>query len=198
MAAAALPQGHRLATATQRLLDSRILTAAAEILDLDVAKELVNGLARVARLREAAERTLADPGEPEIVETLMKPYPLTLTDDLGVEIRIDGRPVATIRFHLDVAAALGETSLVVRLGEISEVVCQALTISATLTLVGWAPPLWKAGPFELPEVHVPLRPPVRVPLLPAPRASSDGGPRRTTSRPPVPGIAGAGAPRGMG
>jgi hypothetical protein len=188
MAAATLPEGRRLATATRRLLDSRILTAAAEILDLDVAKELVACLARLARLREAAARTLADPAEPEVVETLLEPYPLTVTDDLSVELRIDGRAVATIRFHLDVAAALGETSLVVRLGEI-EVVCETLTVTATLTLVGWSTPLWKAGPIELPEVSVALRPPVPVPLLPAPRASSEPGPRRIAGRPPVPGVA---------
>jgi len=192
MAAAAVPRTYRLATATHRLLDSRILTAAAEILDLDVAKELVTWLARFERVREAAERTVADRGQPE---TLFEAYPMNLTDDLSVEVRIDGRAVATIRFRLDVAAALGETSLVVRLGEIAEVVCETLKVSATLTLVGWSPPLWKEGPLELPEVHVPLLPPVPVPLLPFPRASSDRVPQPVTRRPPVPGVGGSARPQ---
>jgi len=198
MAAAALPEGHRLATATHRLLDSRILAVAAEILDLDVAGELVNWLARYARVREAGERTLADPRQPELLETLLEPYPMHVTDDLGVEIRIQGSPVATIRFHLDVTAELGETSLVVRLGELSEVVCQALSVSATLTLVGWSTPLWNTGPHELPEVHVSLDPPVPVVRLPVPRTAADRDPRRTTSRPPVPAVGGAVAPRHSG
>ena len=194
MAAAAVPESHRLAAATHRLLDSRILAAAVEILDLDVAKELVSWLARYERVREAAERTLTDRGRPELVETLLKPYPMDLTDDLGVEVRIEGRPVATIRFHLEVTAHLGETSLVVRLGEIAEVVCETLTVTATLTLVGWSNPLWKAGPLALPEVRVRLQPPVPVVRLPMPRTATDQGPRRTTSRPPVPAVGRAAGP----
>jgi hypothetical protein len=166
-----------LARATWRLLDSRVLAAAAEILDLDVARPLVGWLAGYERLRRAAERSGAPAGK-EVTEVLLPPYPLTLTDHLAVAIRFDGVEVAEVGFGLTVTLQLGETSAVVRRGAIEEVVCEACRLAATLTLDGWQPPLWKPRPVVLP-VRLAVRPPFVVPLVPAPR--------RAPVRPRVPG-----------
>lgn len=173
-----------LTRATWRLLDSRVLAAAAEILDLDVARPLVGWLATYERLRRAAERSRAPAGE-EVTEVLLPPYPLTLSDHLAVAIRFDGAEVAEVGFGLAVTMKLGETSAVVRHGAIEEVACEACRIAATLTLDGWQPPLWEPDPVVLP-VRLVVRPPLVVPLVPAPRAA-DPGTRRATARPPVPG-----------
>ena len=173
-----------LTRATWRLLDSRVLAAAAEILDLDVARPLVGWLAGYERLRRAAEKSSAPAGE-EVTEVLLPPYPLTLTDHLAVAIRFDGVEVAEVGFGLTVTLKLGEMSAVIRHGAIEEVFCEACRIAATLTLDGWQPPLWKPDPVVLP-VRLVVRPPVVVPLVPAPRAG-DAGTRRSSARPPVPG-----------
>lgn len=172
-----------LRRATWRLLDSRILAAAAEILDLDVARPLVDWLATYERVRRAAEKTLTY--SEEVTEVLLPPYPLTITDHLAVAVRIDGAEVADVDFGLTVTLKLGETSAVVRHGAIEEVVCEACRVAATLTLDGWQPPLWEPEPVVLP-VRLVVRPPAVVPLVLAPR-SADPGPRRATARPPVPG-----------
>jgi hypothetical protein len=172
-----------LTRATWRLLDSRVLAAAAEILDLDVARPLVGWLATYERLLRAAEKSRAPAGE-EVTEVLLPPYPLTIADHLAVAIRFDGAEVAEVGFGLTVSMALGETSAVVRRGAIEEVACEACRISASLTLDGWQPPLWQPEPVVLP-VRLVVRPPIPVPLVPSPRAA-DEGPRRATARPPVP------------
>jgi len=174
-----------LTRATWRLLDSRVLAAAVEILDLDVAKPLVGWLATYERLRRAAERSRAPAGK-EVTEVLVPPYPLTITDHLAVAIRFDGVEVAEVGFGLTVTLKLGETSSVVRHGAIEEVVCEACRIAAVLTLDGWQPALWKPEPIALP-MRLVVRPPMVVPLVPAPRGA-DPGTRRETARPPVPGI----------
>jgi hypothetical protein len=176
IAAAALP-GTTLRRATWRLLDSRILAAAAEILDLDVAKPLVDWLAAFERLRSAATVTLTDPEQPEVTEILVPPWPVTVTDHLGVAVRIDGRQVAEIRFTLEVTLALGETSAIVRGGAIEAVVADACTVTAKLELDAWPTPLWAPDPVSLP-VRLAVRPPVRIPLVPVPRAP-------TAVRPPA-------------
>ena len=168
IAAAALP-GTRLRRATWRLLDSRILAAATEILDLDVAKPLVDWLATFERLRTAATATLTDPEQPEVTEILVPPRPVTVTDHLGVAVHLDGRQVAEIRFTLEVTLALGETSAVVRGGAIEAVAVDACSATASLKLDAWPTPLWAPDPISLP-VRLAMHPPVRIPLVPVPRA----------------------------
>ena len=168
IAAQVLP-GTRLRRATYRLLDSRILAAAVEILHLDVAKPLVDWLAGFDRLRTAATTTLTDPEQPELTEVLAPPWPVTVTDHLAVSVRIDGREAADVRFTLEVTMELGETSAVVSGGAITAVVGDACTVTASLRLDAWPTPLWAPDPVSLP-VRVTLTPPVRIPLVPVPRS----------------------------
>jgi hypothetical protein len=161
--------GTTLRRATWRLLDSRILAAAVEILDLDVAKPLVDWLAGFERLRTAATATLTDPGQPEVTEIIVPPWPVTVTDHLGISVRVDGRQVADIRFTLEVTLELGETSAVVSGGAIDAVVADACSVRASLKLDAWPAPLWAPDPVSLP-VRLTVRPPVGIPLVPVPRA----------------------------
>ena len=172
VAATRLRGRFHLTDSTWRLLDARILAAAGEILDLDVARPLVHWLATFERVRHAAEKTVADPGHPEATEVLLPPRPLSISDHLTVAVRVDGAEVADVRFALDVQLALGETSVVVREGAVADVVCDLCTVSGSLSLDGWAPPLWKPEPVKVP-VRLVVRPPIAVPLrpVPAPRAA---------------------------
>jgi hypothetical protein len=173
--AAQLLPGTRLRRATYRLLDSRILAAAVEILHLDVAKPVVDWLAGFDRLRTAATTTLTDPEQPELTEVLTPPWPVTVTDHLAVSIRIDGREAADVRFTLEVTMELGETSAVVSGGAITAVAGDACSVTASLTLDAWPTPLWAPDPVSLP-VRVTPAPPVRIPLVPVPRSPVAAGP----------------------
>lgn len=177
-----------LMRATYRLLDSRILEAAATALDQDVAKPLVAWLADFQNLREAAAKT--NDGTAEVVVELKEPTPFTKTQASDVALFVGEDKVATVTFTLELTVELGKTSAAVRRGAIEEIVCAVCCASATFTLDGCPKPLWKPKPVSLPDVHLPVRPPFRVPLVevPRPRQSTEASePRRTTERPPVPG-----------
>lgn len=199
LAAAKTGERFHLARPTWRLIDRRILTAAAELLDADVAEPLVAGLARLAQIRDAAQRTLDDAELPEVIETLMPPGPFTVSHGLTVAIEVEQNTVATFRFRLDVTATLGETALLVRRAEVVEVACQELILAATLVLVGRGQPLWQAEAFRAPEVHMAPDPPVLVPLTsasaPEPRDADDPA-EKTIEMPPLPlvGLRPEGAP----
>ena len=186
MAAVRIGGEHHLAPATWRLLDSRILAAAAEILDVDALRPIASCLAGYERVRDAADRTAAVADTPEATVALLAPHPVTVSHEESVQIVVDGRPAATVRFRLDVTAKLGETALVVRLGQIAEVACEVLSLSASLQLIGRPTPLWESPPVSLPEVHLVLWPPLPVPRPPRPRTSPEDSPRPMGVRPPVP------------
>ena len=169
MAARRMGKQYSLAAVTWRLLDSRVLAAAATLLDVDIAAPLVTWLGRYERVVAAARTTIADPQKPEMVEVVLPARPFTHSEGLTVTITVEESVTATLRFRLDVSAELGETSVVVRAGAIPEVVCDVLTVTGSLSLVGWPTPLWKPEPVALPQLHVTVRPPILVPLLPPPR-----------------------------
>lgn len=180
----------RLSRPTWRLIDRRILAVATALLDADVADPLVAALARLARVRDAGQRTLADPTQPEVIETFVPPGPLTVSHGLTVNLDVDGEIAATLRFRLDVLAMLGETALVVRRGEILEVACQELRLSAALVLVGRAQPLLCPEALDATDVHLAPRPPLLVPLVSVraepdtpPLVPDDGGPAEPPTMP---------------
>jgi hypothetical protein len=177
-----------LMRATRRLLDSRVLEAAATALDQDFAKPLVEWLSKYQDLREAAATTLAD-GDQQVLVVLKKAAPFTSTQSSEVWLYFGDEKVATVEFQLVVKVELGETSVAVRLGAIEEFVCAVARASASLTLAGYPKPLWKPEPVSLPDVHVAVRPAFVVPLveLPSPRQSAEqSAPRPVAQRPPVP------------
>jgi len=176
-----------LARATYRLLDSRILEAAAASLEQDVAKPLVGWLAGFQNLREAAATTLA--GDDEVAVTLVKPVPFNSHQAVSVTLSVRGDKVATIVFHLEVSVELAEVSAAVRHGAIAEVVLAVCRASASFTLDGCPKPLWKPEPMETPDAHLVVRPAFRIPLVPTPSPlpeSPEIPPQRPAVRPPVP------------
>ncbi|TQN41011.1 hypothetical protein FHU33_0363 [Blastococcus colisei] len=178
-----------LRRATCRLLDSRILEAAATALNQDVAKPLVAWLGTYQNLREAAAETRG--GEGEVVVVLTEPVPFTSVQGSDVAVYVGEDEVASFAFRLELHVELGKTSVAVRDGAIEEVVCTVCCASATFTLEGCPKPLWKPEPVSLPDVHLPVRPPFVVPLgtVPPPRTPAEEPIRRAAGRPPVPGRA---------
>ena len=172
-----------LARATTRLLDSRILDAAVRALDLDVTRPLVDGLATFQEVRKAARRTLTDPASAEATVILRKPYPLVSTHDTEVVLHVAGEKVATFPFALELRLELGETTVVVRHGAVTEVAAEVCSLTASFTFADLTPPLWTDEAPKL-VVHLEVRPPLEVPL--AAPAEGVPAPRRTTERPPVP------------
>jgi hypothetical protein len=177
-----------LMRATYRLLDSRILEAAATALQQDVATPLVKWLATFQNLREAAAKT--NSGADGVVVELNEPTPYTSSQGSEVSLYVGDDKVATVTFRLELKVELGKTSASVSHGAIEEIVCAVCCASALFTLEGCPKPLWKPDPVSLPDVHIPVQPAFRIPLIPVPRPrqpSDQPGPRATTGRPPVPG-----------
>jgi hypothetical protein len=163
------PVGRRfdLMRATYRLLDSRVLEAAAGALQQDVTAPLVRWLATFQNLREAAARTSA--GAAGVVVELLEPTPYTSEQGSEVSLYVGDTQVATATFRLELKVELGRTSAAVSLGAIEEIVCAVCSASASFTIEGWSKPLWKPGPVSLPDVHLSVQPAFRVPLVPVPR-----------------------------
>jgi hypothetical protein len=178
-----------LMRATRRLLDSRVLEAAAGALDQDVSKPLVEWLSRYQDLREAAAKTAAE-ADQQVLVVLKRSTRFTSKQTSEVVLYVGDEKVANVEFQLEVTLELGETSMAVRQGAVEELVCTVARASAVFTLDGYPKPLWKPEPVSLPDVHMAVRPPFVVPLveLPRPRRSAEQSrPRRLTARPPVPG-----------
>ena len=156
-----------LMRATYRLLDSRILEAAATALHQDVAAPLVKWLAGFQNLREAALKTSA--GTEGVVVELNEPTPFTSAQGTEVSLYVGADPVVTVKFRLELKVELGKTSAAVSHGGIDEIVVAVCCASASFTLDGCPKPLWKPDPVSLPDVHLAVRPAFRVPLVPVPR-----------------------------
>src|SRR3954452_9293306 len=152
-----------LRDATLRLLDSRILKAALESFNQDIAGPLVSGLGAYQRVTEAARETLSSAEQPEVTVVLVDPYPVTWSDRFEVELSVDGDPVAKFPFRLDVGVNLGETSLVGRKGAIEAVGCELFSLAVSFTFADLTPPLWAREPLPLPLLlHLRPSPPAAV------------------------------------
>ncbi|TYP87959.1 hypothetical protein [Blastococcus xanthinilyticus] len=187
LAAPAMPRRYRLTAATLRLLDSRILRAALEILDLDVAAPVLRGLTGYQRVADAARETGPPTGSGEVTAVLLQPHPLPWTEEFEVGLHVEGHRVATFAFRLEVVVEVGETAVVVRGGAIDRVTCEAASVTASLTFVGWPEPLWAPEPRTVPMslvVRPPLPVPVRrsgvAPAVPEPRGTADSRPASVT------------------
>lgn len=168
LAAPALSGRKRLLGVTYELLDRRILEYAAGCLEQDVATPLARCLTVFEDVRTAAANTLADPARGDIVE-LGTGRPLTATQRATVTLHVGRTPLATVSFALEITAELTETSLSVRAGAVDEVIWTACSLSVSLSLEGFTPPLWKPDRAELPRLRLPVQPPVPVPLVEVPR-----------------------------
>ena len=168
---------YSLAGVTWRLLDSRVLGAAAAMLDIDVTHPFVEWLSAYELVAHAARVTLTEPTTMEKVEIVGKGWVWRHDEELTVTLTVEQEFHATFDFRLDVTATLGETSVVVRAGAVREVVLDVLAVAAELHLEGWPEPLWKPEPVELPNVQLVVQPPFQVPIpaVPTPRVPPPRG-----------------------
>lgn len=162
IAVANLPRQRPLPQSAYRLLDSRILNAAAQFLDDDLSEPLVAGLTKYRALMKAAHDSLADPQNAEVMVSLIDPYEITSTHQPYLALVVDDNEIGRVVFEIKLVFGMFETSVAVRRGAIESVECNACALAVTLTLVGWAQPLLHRT-MQLP-VRLPVRPPVAVPL----------------------------------
>jgi len=162
IAAANMSDERALPQSTYRLLDRRILAIALRFLDEDLAVPFLAGLAKYRALLKAAHDTRANPGQGEVVVTLVDPHRITSTQRPYVALVIDESEIARVSFEISLVFGLFETVVAVRRGAIESVECEACSLTIILSLVGWAEPLLHRT-VQLP-VRLPVQPPMRIPL----------------------------------
>jgi hypothetical protein len=127
-ALAALPEAIRAAAVSQ------VTTAAAGLLDINLADVLVAGWREHKNLTAAARHTLAVPGSTELVD--LASHRVAATQAPYVSVLVDGRSVATIRFELtlvfDVSALLAE----IHAGRLAALRTGRCDITGTLAIQG--------------------------------------------------------------
>ena len=79
----------------------QVSTAAAGLLDVDLADVLAAGWREHKDLTASARRTLATPGSTELVK--LSDHRVTVAQEPSVSMLVDGRDVATVRFRLSLA-----------------------------------------------------------------------------------------------
>jgi len=162
IAAANMPRQRQLPPSAYRLLDGRILAAAARFLDEDLSEPLLAGLSKYRALVKAARDSLADPAHADVIVTLIDPYEITSTQRPYLALIADDNEIARVSFEIKLVFGMFETSVAVRRGAIESVECNACALAITLSLVGWNPPLLHRT-MQLP-VRLPVRPPMAIPL----------------------------------
>lgn len=152
----------RLPPASYRLLNGRILETALGFLNEDISAPFVTGLGKYQALTKAAQDTLADPDHAEVLVTLIDPYQITSTQRPYIALVVDDSEIARVSFEITFVFGMFQTAVVVRRGAIESVECEACSLTVTLALEGWQPPLLTR---DLPlRVRLPVRPPIPIPL----------------------------------
>jgi hypothetical protein len=150
--------------ASYRLLNGRVLEHALGFLNEDVSAPLLAGLSKYRALTQAARDTLADPGRAEVLVTLVDPCQVTSTQKPYIALVAGDTEIARVPFELTLVFGMFGTAVAVRRGAIEGVEGEVCSLTATLVLEGWDPPLLQRT-LRLP-VRLPVRPPVPIPLPP--------------------------------
>lgn len=108
--------------------------AAAELLDVDLVGLLVEGWREYADLTSAARRTLAAAGSSELVSLVT--HRVTAEQEPHVDLLVDRRPVATVRFGLSVEFAVSGLVAGVCAGLLVALHAGRCDITATLAING--------------------------------------------------------------
>ncbi|MDQ3785947.1 MAG: hypothetical protein M3422_01735 [Actinomycetota bacterium] len=164
----------RMRPAAYRMVNSRILETALGFLNKDISALFLDGLTKCRAVVQAAQDTLADPDQAETVVTLIDPYRITSTHEPAIALEVDGYELAKVTFELSFVFGMLQTSVVIRRGAIEAVETEPCSLSATLTLKGWQPPLLQR---DLPlHMRFPVRPPILVPVPSQAEPSTDAAP----------------------
>ncbi|HEX6355926.1 hypothetical protein [Actinophytocola sp.] len=166
IAEARLRDRREMQPASYRLLNGRILETALGFLSEDISAPFLAGLSKYRALTQAARDTLADPNQAEVLVTLVDPYEITSTHKPYIALVVDESEFARVTFDVTIVFGMFSTAVAVRRGAIEAVETEACSVSVTLTLEGWQPPLLTRS-LRLP-IRLPVRPPVPIPLPPQP------------------------------
>ncbi len=151
-AMAALPEATREAAIRQ------VTTAAAGLLDVNLADVLVAGWRAHENLTAAARRTLAVPGSTELVD--LATHRLTASQQPYVSILVDGHRVATVRFELSLVFAVSALLVEVRSGRLTALHAGRCDVTGTLAIQG-APAVTEHAQLDLPGL-IPLGQGIRL------------------------------------
>jgi hypothetical protein len=127
-AVAKLPQAVREAAVRD------VATAAAGLLNLNLADVLVAGWRKYEDLAAAARRTLAVPGSTELVD--LAAHRVTMTAQPYVSMLVDGRRVATVRIELSLVFDVTAVVAGVSTGRLTALHSGRCDVTATLAIQG--------------------------------------------------------------
>ena len=164
IAEAKLRDRRTMQPASYRLLNDRILENALGFLDEDISAPFLAGLSKYRALTKAARDSLADPKHSEVMVTLIDPYQITSTQKPYIALVADDSEIARVPFEISFVFGMLQTAVVIRRGTIESVESETCSLSVTLSLEGWQPPLLKRD-LQL-RVRLPVHPPIPIPLPP--------------------------------
>jgi hypothetical protein len=164
IAEAQLRNRRAMLPASYHLLNGKILENALGFLDEDLSAPFLTGLAKYRARTKAARDSLANPNSAEVLVTLIDPYQITSIQHPYLALVADDTEIARVGFDLTIVFGVFQTAVVIRRGAIEAVESDACSLSVTLTLQGWQPPLLKRD-LHL-RVRLRVRPPIAIPLPP--------------------------------
>jgi hypothetical protein len=106
----------RLPPLTRETAVSQISSAAAELLNVNLADVVADGWRRHADLTAAARRTLAVPGSTDLVD--LASHRVTAGQEPYVSLLVDGHRIATVRFELSLVFEISALLAEVRAGRL--------------------------------------------------------------------------------
>jgi hypothetical protein len=108
--------------------------AATRLLELDFTDILSAGWRKHEALRNAARRTLQDPGTEELVA--MANHKVSLAHDPYLELLVDGRRVTSINFQLGLEFEIAALVMIIRSGHLIAVRAGTCKVHASLAIEG--------------------------------------------------------------
>lgn len=150
----------RLGTEALEVLDNEVARVTEKLLAYDPGDLLVEGWKKYSTLREAAERTVANPEQEEVVS--LAAHTITWDFRPKVDVLVNGVRVNTLEFVLTVAFEISGLVAVVRKGWLVSVRSGDCVLSTSLSLEGATiVPKRESMIDDLASV-LPLRKPIRL------------------------------------
>lgn len=123
----------RLTSAGSRAVCHRIAEVAADLADVTLGDVVVAGWRRYAALANAARRTVHDPGSEELVD--LASHHIRSVHRPQVEVLVDGLPVGSVPFELELDVVVQALVATVRAGRLAEIECGHGRLTASLSCV---------------------------------------------------------------
>ena len=110
----------------------QVTTAAAGLLDINLADLVAAGWQKHADLTAAARRTLAAPGSTDLVD--LASHRISTAQEPYVTVLVDGHRVATIRFGLSLAFEIGALLAEIKAGKLVALRSGRCVVTGTLAI----------------------------------------------------------------